>query len=231
MSPNVEGSSILVVDDEEDVVQLLSYNLRKRGFCVRTASNGTEALSAAKQKVPDLIILDVVMPEMDGLDACRRIRRSDDLQHIPILMLTARSREASMIEGLDSGADSYLSKPVSIPVIISQVRAHLRSSRRPRAAPDAFDVHNLTIDGRTRTVSKSETGDAVQFAKREFSLLRFMALHPGTTFSREELLAAVWGPGADVIDRTVDVHVQKIRRHIGARYIETVQGVGYRFRP
>jgi two-component system alkaline phosphatase synthesis response regulator PhoP len=224
--------TVLVVDDEEDIIDLLEYNLSNRGYTVATARNGVDALATAREVEPDLIILDVMMPKMDGLEACRRLRQDAYLRTIPVLMLTARTEEESMIEGLDSGADSYLSKPVSMPVIISQVRALLRSSRRNDTPPDILNIHDLTID-RDRfivTQATEEGTEEMHFPKQEFELLHFMASHPGTAFTRQEILDEVWGPEIYVVDRTVDVHVRKIREKIGSDYIETIKGVGYRFR-
>ncbi|PEN12785.1 DNA-binding response regulator [Longibacter salinarum] len=223
---------ILVVDDEQDIIDLLDYNLTNRGYEVAAARDGQEALATARDIEPDLIILDVMMPEMDGLETCRRIRQDAYLRTIPVLMLTARTEEESMIEGLESGADSYLSKPVSIPVIVSQVRALLRSSKRNDTPPDTLSIHDLTIDrDRFIVIQEQENGSKeMHFPKQEFELLQFMASHPGTAFTRQEILDEVWGPDVYVVDRTVDVHVRKIREKIGSDYIETIKGVGYRFR-
>jgi two-component system alkaline phosphatase synthesis response regulator PhoP len=222
---------ILVVDDEPDILDLLTYNLTSKGFAVERASNGKEALEQAHALDPDLIILDVMMPVMDGIETCRRIREDAYLRTVPVLMLTARTEEESMIEGLDSGADSYLGKPVSMPVILSQVRALLRSSKRNDTPPDTLRIHDLVIDRDRFIVSQEQEGETVDmhFPKQEFELLHFMASHPGTAFSRQELLNNVWGPEIYVVDRTVDVHVRKIREKIGSEYIETIKGVGYRF--
>ena len=231
-SSTPDDTSILVVDDEQDIIDLLEYNLSSRGYDVSTARDGIEALDTARDVHPDLIILDVMMPKMDGLETCRRIRRDAYLRTIPVLMLTARTEEESMIEGLDSGADSYLSKPVSIPVIVSQVEALLRSSKRNDTPPDTLSIHDLTIDrDRFIVIQERESGTKeMHFPKQEFELLHFMASHPGTAFTRQEILDEVWGPEIYVVDRTVDVHVRKIREKIGSDYIETIKGGGYRFR-
>lgn len=224
--------TILIVDDEPDILDLLEYNLSSRDYMVERASNGEEALERASELQPDLIILDVMMPGMNGIETCKYIRQDAQLRTIPVLMLTARTEEESMIEGLDSGADSYLGKPVSMPVILSQVRALLRSSQRNDTPPDTLRVHDLVIDRDRYIVSQEQDGELVEmhFPKQEFELLHFMASHPGTAFSRQELLDNVWGPDVYVVDRTVDVHVRKIREKIGSDYIETIKGVGYRFR-
>lgn len=231
-TPDNDAPLILVVDDEPDILDLLTYKLSNKGFSVERASNGEEALEQAHALDPDLIILDVMMPVMDGIETCRRIREDAYLRTVPVLMLTARTEEGSMIKGLDSGADSYLGKPVSMPVILSQVRALLRSSRRNDTPPDTLRIHDLVIDRDRFIVSQEQEGETVDmhFPKQEFELLHFMASHPGTAFSRQELLNNVWGPEIYVVDRTVDVHVRKIREKIGSEYIETIKGVGYRFR-
>ena len=221
---------ILVVDDEDDILDLLRYNLEGERYEVLEARNGREAIRVAETESPDLIILDVMMPEMDGLETCRTLRAHAGLRTIPIVMLTARSEEDDQVSGLDLGADIYLTKPISIPVLLSQVRASLRGAQRTAVIPDVIRIHGLTID-RTRYVVEVPGGeDALQLPRKEFELLRYFAAHPGKVFSRQQLLDEVWGPDVYVVDRTVDVHVRKIREKVGDALIETVKGVGYRFR-
>jgi two-component system alkaline phosphatase synthesis response regulator PhoP len=230
--PPSSDVTILIVDDEPDILDLLEYNLSSRDYTVERASDGKEAIERASELEPDLIILDVMMPGMNGIETCKYLRQDARLRTIPVLMLTARTEEESMIEGLDSGADSYLGKPVSMPLILSQVRALLRSSKRNDTPPDTLRIHDLVIDRDRYIVSQEQDEEPVEmhFPKQEFELLHFMASHPGTAFSRQELLDNVWGPDVYVVDRTVDVHVRKIREKIGSDYIETIKGVGYRFR-
>ncbi len=231
-SSRIDTQTILVVDDEDDIVDLLQYNLEQEGYRTLAASNGIDGIELARQEKPDLIILDVMMPGMTGIEVCRRLRQDAYLRHTPILMLTARTEEETQVEGLDVGADIYFSKPVSIPILSSQIRALLRSATRVDTPPDMLAVHNLEID-RDRYlvyVRDGERSDEVRLPRKEFELLYFMASHPGKVFSRQELLDQVWGHDVYVVDRTVDVHVRKIREKLGADFIETVKGVGYKFK-
>ena len=223
---------ILIVDDEEDILDLLQYNLRRAGFETRLARDGVEALEAAEAGPPDLVILDVMMPRMDGIEACRRLRQSARLRHVPIMMLTARSEEETHVRGLDVGADIYLTKPVSLPVLLSQAKALLRGARRYETPPDLLRIHDLEIDRDRFLVYRARDGEreALRFPRKEFELLRFLAARPGKVFTRQVLLDQVWGRDVYVVDRTVDVHVRKIREKLGDGYIETVKGVGYRFK-
>ena len=222
------------MDDEEDLLSLLEYNLEQEGFEVVLARDGVEAIEQTRKHEPDLIILDVMMPKMDGIEVCERLRKDAHLRTIPIMMLTARTEEEDKVEGLDVGADIYLGKPVSVSVIVSQTEALLRSARRHADPPDQIQVHNLRID-RDRYLVYQKNGEEgeeneLRMPRKEFELLYFLASHPGKVFSRQEILDEVWGPDVYVVDRTVDVHVRKIRQKIGSEYIETVKGVGYRMK-
>jgi len=227
------GPTVLVVDDEEDLLSLLEYNLEQEGFEVVLARDGVEAIEQTRAHEPALIILDVMMPKMDGIEVCEKLRTDAHLRTIPIMMLTARTEEDDKVEGLDVGADIYLGKPVSVSVIVSQTKALLRSARRHADPPDQIRVHNLRID-RDRYLVYQENGEGEEtefrMPRKEFELLYFLASHPGKVFSRQEILDEVWGPDVYVVDRTVDVHVRKIRQKIGSEYIETVKGVGYRMK-
>jgi two-component system alkaline phosphatase synthesis response regulator PhoP len=232
-----EKPTVLVVDDEEDLLSLLEYNLEQEGYDVLLARDGVEAIEQTREHEPDLIILDVMMPKMDGIEVCERLRKDAHLRTIPIMMLTARTEEEDQVEGLDVGADIYLGKPVSVSVIISQTNALLRSARRYADPPDQIKVHNLRIDrDRYLVYQKNGEGDEgeeekeLRMPRKEFELLYFLASHPGKVFSRQEILDEVWGRDVYVVDRTVDVHVRKIRQKIGSEYIETVKGVGYRMK-
>ncbi len=226
------GPTVLVVDDEEDLLSLLEYNLEQEGFDVLLARDGVEAVEQAQEHEPDLIILDVMMPRMDGIEVCERLRKDAHLRTIPIMMLTARSEEEDKVEGLDVGADIYLGKPVSVSVIVSQTKALLRSARRHADPPDQIEVHNLRVDRDRYLVYQQNGADEqeLRMPRKEFELLYFLASHPGKVFSRQEILDEVWGRDVYVVDRTVDVHVRKIRQKIGSEYIETVKGVGYRMK-
>lgn len=223
---------ILIVDDEDDILDLLAYNFEREGYATSVARDGLEALEKAHGENPDLIVLDVMMPRMSGIETCRRIRQDAHLRNTPVLMLTARTEEDHQVEGLDVGADIYLSKPVSVPVLLSQTRALLRSVRRTETPPDLLRVHDLEINRDRYLVVRApedESRQELRLPRKEFELLYFLASHPGHVFSRQELLDEVWGRDVYVVDRTVDVHVRKIREKLGSDYIETVKGVGYKF--
>lgn len=228
---NGQTATILLVDDEDDILDLLEYNLRRDGFKILTARDGLQALEQAQQHLPDLIVLDIMMPRLDGRETCRRLRQDPRLRHIPILMLTALSGEEDHIEGLDAGADGYLPKTSAIGVIVSQAKALLRGIERLEQPPTLLAIHDLEIDRDRYLVFRQEAGarEELRFPRKEFELLHFLASYPGKVFSRQELLDRVWGPDVYVVDRTVDVHVRKIREKLGSQYIETVKGVGYKF--
>lgn len=223
---------ILIVDDEEDIVDLLEYNLTREGYEPLVARDGIEALRVAAAEQPDLIVLDVMMPRMDGIEVCRRLREDATLRKTPILMLTARSGEADQIKGLDVGADIYVSKPISVPVLLSQTRALLRGMRRGQERPNLLRIEDLEINKDRYLVYERVNGETIELRlpRKEFELLHFLASSPGRVFTRQELLDEVWGQDVYVIDRTVDVHVRKIREKLSRDYIETVKGVGYTFR-
>lgn len=224
---------VLIVDDEEDLLSLLEYNMQEEGFNTALARDGVEALNQARAHEPDLIILDVMMPRLDGIEVCRRVRKDAHLRTTPIMMLTARSEEDDQVAGLDVGADIYIGKPVSVSVVVSQAKALLRSAKRYDTPPNQLVVHSLTIDrDRYLVYQEQESGETeeMRLPRKEFELLYFLASHPGKVFSRQKILDNVWGPDVYVVDRTVDVHIRKIREKIGSALIETVKGVGYRFK-
>lgn len=225
--------TVLIVDDEDDILDLLAYNLERASMAPLKARNGLEALDLAQQQPVDLIILDVMMPGMDGLETCRRLRRHSRLRQIPILILTARSAEEDHIAGLDYGADSFLPKSVGLGVIISQVRAMLRGVQRQGAkgTSNVLTVLDLEIDPDRYLVHKTKKGQRTEmrFPRKEFELLHFLASTPGVVYRRADILNHIWGDEVHILDRTVDVHVRKIRKKLGKKYIETVKGVGYRF--
>ena len=227
-----ETHKILVVDDEPDLLDLLQYNLEREGYTVVLARDGTSALDVAKREEPDAIILDVMMPGLSGLDVAQRLRQNANLRGTPILMLTALDQSDDMVRGLEGGADAYLSKDVAMPVLMSQVRALLRSASRQDDQPETLRIHDLEISRDRYLVYRQDGGDqvSVRLPRKEFELLYFLASHPGKVFTRQDVLDRVWGSNVYVVDRTVDVHVRKIREKLGEDYIETVKGVGYRFR-
>ncbi|MEX0747623.1 MAG: response regulator transcription factor [Rhodothermales bacterium] len=223
-----EKRTILIVDDEVDLVEMLVYNFQKEGFETLAAHDGKRGLEEARAKDPDLIILDVMMPGMNGIDVCRAIRQDAELRRKPVIMLTARTEDEDYVRGLDVGADIYLGKPVSVPVLLSQVKALFRRDEREDASPEVLSMPGLEINRERYLVLQD--GNEIRLPRKEFELLHYLASHPGKVFSRQELLDAVWGHDVYVVDRTVDVHVRKIREKLGNDLIETVTGIGYKLR-
>lgn len=219
---------VLIVDDEPDILDLLQYNLKKEKYDTITAFDGLEGIEKAQIHRPDLIVLDIMMPRMDGLGALKSLRQDANLREIPILMLTARGTEQDHVVGLDSGADIYLSKPISIPVFLSQIKALLRGKSQFETSLNILVVGDLVIDKDRYETRLKGIDNPIHLARKEFDLMFFLAQKPGRVFSRQELLDRVWGRDVYVVDRTVDVHIRKIREKIGDHYIETVKGVGYR---
>jgi two-component system alkaline phosphatase synthesis response regulator PhoP len=225
--------TILVVDDEKDIVDLLSYNLNKEGFTVITARNGREALLRVKQK-PDLIILDVMMPEMDGLQVIQELKKEKNMASIPVILLTAKGSETDEIVGLEVGADDYIVKPIKIGKIVARVHAALRRKEQAvqMALPqiDVIKIKDLEINISSYTAHLGK--EKLILPKKEFETLVYLLRNQGRVLSRESILNAVWGENVHVVDRTVDVHIRKIREKLGeyAEYVETVPGVGYRFK-
>ncbi len=220
--------TILVVDDEQDLLDLIEYNLKKEGFEVLRAENGEEGIAVARNQNPNLILLDLMMPKMDGLETVEVIRNDEKLKHTPIIFLTARGDEKTEIKSLDKGGDDYITKPISTKKLISRIKAVLRRFKQT-ALPNRINVHDIEIDRDRYIVTKGEK--EFQLPRKEFELLYFMAGRKGNVFDRQTLLNHVWGDNVYVVDRTVDVHVRKIREKLGSKYIETVKGVGYRFKP
>lgn len=220
--------TILVVDDERDLLDLIEYNLKKEGFKVLKAENGEEGISKAKEHKPDLILLDIMMPKMDGLEAVESMRKDEDLKKTPIIFLTARSDEKTEIDGLNKGGDDYITKPISTTKLVSRIKAVLRRFDDSEQTANKLEVHDLQID-KDRYIVLQE-GNEFQLPRKEFELLFFLASRKGKVLDRQTLLNKVWGDNIYVVDRTVDVHVRKIREKLGDHYIETVKGVGYRFK-
>lgn len=217
---------ILIVDDEDDILEFIGYNLRKEGYEVFTANNGKEAVTKAVETEPHLILLDVMMPEMDGFETCAAIRTYPKLAGTIIAFLTARGEDYSQIAGFNAGADDYIAKPVKIPVLMSRIKALLK-----RASPEA--VHNgekgrsITIDREKYMVIKD--GKDIILPRKEFELLSLLYSKPQKVFTREEIFKKVWGTDVIVGDRTIDVHVRKLREKIGDSHIVTLKGVGYKY--
>ena len=220
--------TILVVDDEKDLLDLIEYNLRKEGFEVLKAENGQQGIEVAKKNKPDLVLLDIMMPKMDGLEAVEIMRQDDDLKNIPIIFLTARSDEKTEVEGLNKGGDDYITKPISTTKLISRIKAVMRRFDDKEESVNKLTVHDLEIDKDRYIVTRGE--EEFQLPRKEFELVFFLASRKGKVLDRQTLLNRVWGDNIYVVDRTVDVHVRKIREKLGDHYIETVKGVGYRFK-
>ena len=221
---------ILIVDDEEDILTLLEYNLQKEGHRTVGVKTGEAALQLVEEENPDLIILDLMLPEIDGLEVCRILKSNEKTSDIPIIMLTAKGEEADIVVGLEIGADDYVTKPFSPRVLLARVKALLRRKTTKGVAEEIIKVENLIIDTGKHLVTVE--GSPVSLTSTEFNLLRFLAQHRGKVFTRNQLLDNVWEDETFVIDRTVDVHIRSLRKKLdtGADLIETVRGVGYRLR-
>jgi two-component system alkaline phosphatase synthesis response regulator PhoP len=224
---------ILLVDDEPDILEFLSYNLRKDGYDVFQAKTGKEAISIALAEIPHIILLDVMMPEMDGIETCEQLRSFPQLRHTIIAFLTARSEDYSQIAGFDAGADDYISKPVKPKVLQSRLKALLKRVEAfskltsESAKEEAELVKEIVIDKDRYVVLKN--GIEIDLPKKEFELLALLISKPDKVFTREDIFQSVWGDNIIVGDRTIDVHIRKLREKIGDNYIKTIKGVGYKF--
>ncbi|MBU6275848.1 MAG: response regulator transcription factor [Planctomycetes bacterium] len=220
---------ILVVDDEDDLLELLRYNLSREGYQVTCVATGEDALRSVRRQPPDLIVLDVMLPGIDGLEVCRRLKSESKTREIPIVMLTAKSEESDIVAGLEHGSDDYIAKPFSPRVLVARVKALLR--RRETELDTTIRVHELSIHpGRHEAIL---AGTPLELTYTEFALLQFLAKRPGWAYTRTQIVDAVRGEDYPVTERSVDVQVAGLRKKLGAHgsYIETVRGVGYRFRP
>ncbi|MEZ5053704.1 MAG: response regulator transcription factor [Chitinophagales bacterium] len=218
---------ILVVDDEPDILEFLSYNLEKEGFSVETAENGKQALEKAKKSQPDIVLLDVMMPEMDGIEACRTMREMPQFEHTIIAFLTARTEDYSQIAGFETGADDYISKPIKPRVLVSRLKALLRRYEAKESKSSFLDVGNIQIDRERYLIIFN--GAEMAVPRKEFELLYLLASKPGKVFKRDEILNEIWGRDIIVGDRTIDVHIRKLREKLGEDLIKTVKGIGYKF--
>lgn len=222
-------AKILIVDDEVDILEILKYNLSKEDYQVKTASDGLSAIETALKFLPDLIILDIMMPGMDGIEVCERLRTEDELKDTLIAFLTARSETFTQITALETGGDDFINKPIKPSVLKSRVKALLR--RHPKLGKNSkgqrAEFGELMIDFDEFVVQKK--GKSINLAKKEFELLSLLASKPGKVFKRSEIMNKVWGTDVIVGDRTIDVHIRKLREKIGSHYIETLKGVGYKF--
>ncbi|QJD97854.1 response regulator transcription factor [Mucilaginibacter robiniae] len=219
---------ILIVDDEPDILELIEYNLKKEGYQVYLAHNGQEAVAEAKKVLPDLIVLDIMMPKMDGIEACRMMRTMPEFKNTFMVFLTARSEEYSEIAGFNVGADDYIAKPIKPRALVSRINAILRRNNTPDEVSDnKLEVGDLVIDRETYLVYKN--GEKIVLAKKEFELLYLLASKPGKVYTREVILKNIWEDSVVVTNRTIDVHIRKLREKLGENYVSTVKGVGYKF--
>lgn len=219
---------ILIVDDEPDILELIEYNLNKEGYQVYVAHNGQEAVAEAKKYLPDLIILDVMMPKMDGIEACRVMRTMPEFKNTFMVFLTARSEEYSEIAGFNVGADDYIAKPIKPRALVSRINAILRRNQPSDDSPDnKVEIGDLVIDREAFLVFQG--GEKVVLAKKEFELLYLLASKPGKVYTREAILKNIWEDSVVVTNRTIDVHIRKLREKLGENYVSTVKGVGYKF--
>ena len=223
---NKEDIKILIVDDENDILEFLSYNLKREGYQVFVCDNGKDAISKSKEIVPQLILLDVMMPELDGIETCRQIRNEKSLSDTLIAFLTARNEDYSQIAGFDAGADDYINKPIKPRVLLSRIAGILRRFLTNEKDIQA-EIGGLVLDREKFIVFKD--GIPVSLPKKEFELMALLMSKPGKVFLREEILDKVWGGDVVVGDRTIDVHIRKLREKLGDNYIKTIKGVGYKF--
>jgi two-component system alkaline phosphatase synthesis response regulator PhoP len=218
---------VLVVDDEPDIVEILKYNLQKEGYEVATAEDGIKAVKTAVKFLPDVILLDIMMPNQDGVETCLQIRQMPELKNTFIIFLTARMEEYSEVAAFDVGADDYITKPIKPRALMSRISALFRRESKKEQDQIQIKIKDLLIDRGSYTVDQS--GKTITLPKKEFELLYFLAKNPNIVFSRDELLLNIWGADVFVLARTVDVHIRKVREKIGDDYITTVKGVGYKF--
>ncbi len=218
---------ILLVDDEEDIIEFLSYNLQKEGFQVLAASNGAEALQMARKECPHLILMDIMMPKMDGMTAVEEIRKIPELDNTLIVFLTARSEDYSQIAGFEAGADDYVTKPVKPKVLVKRIMALLRRTKKQEKKNISLQRAGLVIDPVRYEVVKGD--ESLVLPRKEFGVLYLLASHPGKVFRREEIFHEIWGDDVVVGSRTIDVHIRKIREKVGISNIKTIKGVGYKF--
>ncbi len=219
---------ILLVDDEQDILEIVGYNLAQEGYQIVTASNGKEAIVKAKKELPHLIIMDVMMPEMDGMEACENIRKIPELSHVIITFLTARSEDYSQVAGFDAGADDYIAKPIKPKLLVSKVKALRRRLKEEEAkGSETLNVGEIEINREEYKIIKDNR--EIILPRKEFELFYLLASKPGKVFKREEILDKVWGNEVIVGGRTIDVHIRKLREKIGDDFFKTIKGVGYKF--
>ena len=224
---NKSNIKILLVDDEPDILEIVGYNLKNEGYEVYTAKNGQEAIQSAKKYSPHLILLDIMMPEMDGIEACEKIRKIKSLENVIIAFLTARGEDYSQVAGFEAGADDYITKPIKPKVLVSKVKSLLRRLKTDQQTESSFKIGDIVIDRDQYVVYKSDK--KITLPRKEFELLSLLTSKPEKVFKRESILDTVWGNEVVVGGRTIDVHIRKLREKIGDHHFKTVKGVGYKF--
>lgn len=218
-------NKILIVDDDQDILDMLQYILEKEGYEVRIAPNGEEAMIIAREFIPRLVILDIMMPVLDGIETCRQLRNTEELKEVFIIFLTARSEEYSEIAAFESGANDYIVKPIKPRALVSRLASYFRKDTTKKSS--LISIQDIVIDKQSYTVTVGEK--KVSLARKEFELLYFLCQNPNKIFNRDDILRRVWGSDVYVVSRTVDVHIRKIREKVGEKYISTIKGIGYKF--
>ena len=221
-------TKILVVDDDPDIIEILTYNLSNEGYNVKSASNGIEALKKAKKFIPDIILLDVMMPVMDGIETCSNLREIESLSKSRIIFLSARSEDFTLIAAFDAGADDYINKPVKPKILLKKISSISRRMMSYNNNASKIIFGSLLIDRDSYTVTNNK--EEITLPRKEFELLFLLASRPGKVLNRDEIMLKVWGTQVVVGDRTIDVHIRKLREKIGEKYIKTIKGVGYKFK-
>ena len=225
---DISSIKVLVVDDDPDIVEILKYNLKNSGYSVKSAGNGVEAIKKAKKFIPDIILMDVMMPEMSGIEACEEIKKIDQLSQAIIIFLSARSEDYTQISAYDAGADDYISKPVKPKILLKKISNIAKKINSEKNAPKTIDLGSIKINKEEYVVIKDKK--EILLPRKEFELLFLLATKPEKVFTREEIMNKVWGTQVVVGDRTIDVHVRKLREKIGEKHIKTLKGVGYKFK-
>ena len=225
---DISSIKVLVVDDDPDIVEILKYNLKNSGYSVKSAGNGVEAIKKAKKFIPDIILMDVMMPEMSGIEACEEIKKIDQLSQAIIIFLSARSEDYTQISAYDAGADDYISKPVKPKILLKKISNIAKKINSEKKAPWIIDLGSIKINKEEYVVIKDKK--EILLPRKEFELLFLLATKPDKVFTREEIMNKVWGTQVVVGDRTIDVHVRKLREKIGEKHIKTLKGVGYKFK-
>ena len=221
-------TKILIVDDDPDIIEILTYNLSNEGYNVKSASNGIEALKKAKKFIPDIILLDVMMPVMDGIETCSNLREIESLSKSRIIFLSARSEDFTLIAAFDAGADDYINKPVKPKILLKKISSISRRMMSYNNNTSKIMFGSLLIDRDSYTVTNNK--EEITLPRKEFELLFLLASRPGKVLNRDEIMLKVWGTQVVVGDRTIDVHIRKLREKIGEKYIKTIKGVGYKFK-